>query len=104
MHLTRFHSAHDFRARAEAFLLEREAEHNLPLGLTTALTFNPDLYGTLPYFTVVEEAGKIIAAALMTPPYRLALSLVKDREALTLIAHDVREFRQDTPGVTGQCR
>jgi len=41
------------------------------------------------------------AAALMTPPYRLVLSLVKDREALTLIAHDVREFRPDTPGVTG---
>ncbi len=99
MNLTRFHSAHDFRARAEAFLLEREAEHNLPLGLVSALMFNPDLYGTLPYFAVVEEAGKVIAAAVMTPPYRLVLSLVEDQEALVRIAHDVREFRPDTPGV-----
>jgi len=101
MRLIRFHSAHDFRARAEAFLLEREAEHNLPLGLVSALTFNPDLYGTQPYFAVVEDAGKVIAAAMMTPPYRLVLSLCEDREALELIAHDVHDFRPDTPGVTG---
>ena len=105
MYLTRFHSAHDFRARAEAFLLEREAEHNLPLGLVSALTFNPDLYGTQPYFAVVEDAeasraSGVIAAAVMTPPYRLILSLVEDWEALTLIARDVHEFRPDTPGVT----
>ena len=101
MHLTRLSSAHDFRARSEAFLLEHEAEHNLPLGLTTALVFNPDLYGTQPYFAVVEEASEIIAAAMMTPPYRLILSLVEDREALARIAHDVLEFRPETPGVTG---
>jgi predicted GNAT family acetyltransferase len=101
MNLTRLSSPHDFRARAEAFLLEREVEHNLPLGLTTALIFNPDLYGTQPYFAVVEDAGKVIAAAMMTPPYRLVLSLCEDREALELIAHDVHDFRPDTPGVTG---
>jgi predicted GNAT family acetyltransferase len=106
MNLSRFPAAHDFRARAEAFLLEREAEHNLPLGLVSALTFNPDLYGTQPYFAVVEDAeasraSGVIAAALMTPPYRLVLSLVEDQEALVRIAHDVREFRPDTPGVTG---
>ena len=42
MKLTRFSFAHDFRARAEAFLLEHEAEHNLPLGLMASLIFNPD--------------------------------------------------------------
>lgn len=104
MNLSRFPAAHDFRARAEAFLLEREAEHNLPLGLTTALMFNPDLYGTQPYFAVVEDAeasraSGVIAAAVMTPPYRLVLSLCEDQEALVRIAHDVREFRPDTPGV-----
>ena len=101
MNLTRFHSAHDFGTRAEAFLLEREAHHNLPLGLMASLMFNPNLYLSQPYFAVVEEAGKTIAAAVMTPPYRLVLSLVEDPEALALIAYDVRRFRPDTPGVTG---
>jgi hypothetical protein len=106
MILSRFPAAHDFRARAEAFLLEREAEHNLPLGLVSALMFNPDLYGTQPYFAVVEDAeasraSGVIAAAVMTPPYRLVLSLCEDGEALKLIAHDVHDFRPDTPGVTG---
>jgi predicted GNAT family acetyltransferase len=101
MRLIRFSSAHDFRTRAEAFLLEHEAEHNLPLGLMSSLILNPNLYGTQPYFAVVEDASRIIVAAVMTPPYRLVLSLVEDRGALTLIARDVRELRPDTPGVTG---
>jgi hypothetical protein len=68
MNLTRFASPHDFNVRAEAFLLAHEAEHNLMLGLTASLRLNPNLYGSQPYFAVVEDAGQVIAAALMTPP------------------------------------
>jgi len=99
MNLARFASAPDFRARAEPFLVEREVYHNLILGLAAALTVNPNLYPSQPYFAVVEEAGNVVAAAVMTPPHRLVLSLNDSREALTLIARDVREFRPDTPGV-----
>ena len=99
MNLSRFASAPDFRARAEPFLVEREVYHNLILGLAAALTVNPNLYPSQPYFAVIEDAGQVIAAAVMTPPYRLVLSLSDSREALTLIAQDVREFRPDTPGV-----
>ena len=101
MHLTRFSSATEFAARAEAFLLQREAQHNLPLGLTSSLIVNPNLYPSQPYFAVVEDRGKVITAAVMTPPYRLVLCLTESREALALIAHDVRGVRPDLPGVIG---
>ncbi len=101
MQLTRFRSARDFLARAEAFLVEHEAEHCLPLGLSTSLAANPNLYPSQPYFGEVEDMGKVVAAGIMTPPYRLVLSLTESREALELIARDVQEFRPDTPGVIG---
>lgn len=101
MPLSRFLTAPEFRTRAEVFLLGREAQHNLMLGLAASLTHKPDLYETQPYFAVVEDDGGVIAAALMTPPHNLALSLVERHEALHLIAHDVHAFRSDTPGVIG---
>lgn len=101
MNLTRFLTAPDFRARAEAFLVARETEHNLMLGLMNVLTLQPDLYASQPYFAVVEDAGQVSAAAVMTPPYRLILARCDDLAALKLIAHDALEFRPDTPGVTG---
>lgn len=101
MKLFRFTSPQDFSVRAEAFLLAHEAQHNLMLGLAASLVFNPGLYGSQPYFAVVEEAGQVCAAALMTPPHRLSLSYNAPREALEVIARDVQDFRPDTPGVVG---
>lgn len=101
MKLFRFTSPQDFSVRAEAFLLAHEAQNNLMLGLAASLAFNPGLYGSQPYFAVVEEAGQVCAAALMTPPHRLSLSYNAPREALEVIACDVQDFRPDTPGVVG---
>jgi hypothetical protein len=49
----------------------------------------------------VEAAGAVVAAAVMTPPYRPVLSLADSAEALALIAQDLLAFRPDLPGVTG---
>ncbi len=103
MNLTRFTSSQDFSAHAESFLVTHEAQNNLMLGLATSLALNPNLYGSQPYFAVVDDAdaGQVMAAALMTPPHRVTLSFNAPREALELIARDVHDFRPDTPGVTG---
>lgn len=103
MNLTRFTSSQDFSARAEAFLVRHEAQNNLMLGLTASLALNPNLYGSQPYFAVVEDmdTGRVRAAALMTPPHRVTLSFDAPREALEIIARDVYDFRPDTPGVVG---
>ncbi|MGH2521912.1 MAG: GNAT family N-acetyltransferase [Anaerolineales bacterium] len=101
MNLKRFQAAADFRAHAEAFLVEHEAEHNLPLGLTSALMVKPDLYPSQPYFAVVEAGGAIVAAAMMTPPYNLILSRTEAHGALALVAQDVRAVHPTLPGVVG---
>ncbi len=101
MQLTRFAAAKDFRPKAEDFLVAHETQHNVILGLMNVLIHKPDAYPSQPYFAVVTEADKVIAAALMTPPHKLVLSLCSDLAALRHIAQDVREFRPMTPGVVG---
>lgn len=101
MQLTRFTTAAEFRDQAEAFLVTREAEHNVLLGLTTSLTFKPDLYPSQPYFAVIKAGETVVAAAVMTPPHNLVLSYQPPPEALRLLAEDVRAFQPDVPGVVG---
>ncbi len=58
LRLQRFGAAEDFYAEAERFLLEREAEHNLSLGICATLMRQPGRYEREPYLAVVEdEAG-----------------------------------------------
>ena len=57
LHVERQPDAESFLERAGPFLLEREAEHNLILGLTGRLRTNPRLYGEEPYFAVVLDTA-----------------------------------------------
>lgn len=100
MRLTRCQTAPEFAARAEPFLLAHEAEHCVLLGLTTQLTLYPDTYENS-YFAVVEGDGRVVAAAIMTPPQRVLLSLVEAPEALDVLARDIHSLPGGTPGVIG---
>ena len=53
---------------------EREAEHNLLLGLLGRLRRDQRSYGSDPYLALVEDGGRIVAAALRTPPHNVVLS------------------------------
>ena len=97
--LRRLDGATQFRALAEPFLLRSEAQNNLALGLASLLEISPYVYGSEPYFAVVERAGEVVATALMTPPERLVLSLCLETEVLREIASDVRAFLPRTAGV-----
>jgi hypothetical protein len=101
MKLIQPQSPQEFRSHAERFLSMHEAENNLPLGITAGLIVNPNLYPSQPYFAVVEENGEIIAAALMTLPHKVILSLTNSDEALHLIAQDLATHYQTLPGVIG---
>ena len=74
MELTRHQNAEAFLKQAGAFLADREAEHNLILGLSSRLRREPLLYGEPPYLAVVEDGGEVVAVALRTPPHNLVLS------------------------------
>lgn len=100
MHTTRFEAPRAFLERAGPFLLQREAEHNLILGLAAELDRNRFAFGSRPpYLAVVEQDGRTVAAALMTPPHNLILSHIADQAALPTIAADLATFEAAPAGV-----
>src|SRR2546430_3696313 len=102
MDVLRCHTADEFLERAGEFLVAREAEHNLILGLTGRLRENPLTYGDeAPYFAVVEDGGQVVAGAMRTPPHNLILSELDEERALDLLADDVRSRFSELPGVLG---
>lgn len=99
MHLTRYSSPADFLRRAEPFLLEREVEHTVMLGVVGRLASDPHAYGSGDvYLALVEEGDQVVGASAMTPPYNLQLSYLARPGVIPLIAADVRAF-PPPPGV-----
>jgi predicted GNAT family acetyltransferase len=106
MDLTRHETAEALLAAAGAFLVAREAEHNLPLGILTTLRDQPGIYEAPPYLATVSDAGHIALVAVRTPPYGVVLSEPGTSEALVpeavqvLVADLVRDA-SDLPTVIG---
>jgi uncharacterized protein len=101
VHVERHAAAEAFLDHAGAFLLDREAENNLILGLAARLRQQPRVYGQDPYFAVAEERGRVVAAALRTPPHNLLLSEPADESALEPLAADALSAFNTLPGVLG---
>lgn len=79
--------------------MAREAEHNLLLGICSRLQAERDRQDV--YLAFAEDAGRVVAAALRTPPHNLVLSEVDEPNALKSVARDVRQMYQTVPGVLG---
>jgi predicted GNAT family acetyltransferase len=101
LHVERPSDADSFLERAGPFLLEREAEHNLLLGVAGQLRSDPRRYGEDPYFAVALDGERIGAVALRTPPHNLILSLVDDERAYEPLAADAQATFGRLPGVIG---
>ena len=99
MRLDRYRRAGDFLANAGAWLAEREAEHNLMLGIASGLDDEASASGEPMYFALVREGSRPLAAALRTPPWNLLLSEVDEPAALDVLADDLAGAQ--LPGVTG---
>jgi predicted GNAT family acetyltransferase len=95
----RLTTATQLRSLAEPFLLRNEAQHNLILGLLATLEQDPIFYGPPPYYAVALDGDEVVATAVMTRPYALALSLCDSDEALGLLAQDLHQFSAETAGV-----
>jgi len=96
----RFDDPAAFFAHAAPFLEQREAEHNLLLGLRTRLESDRHAFGPEdPYFAVVESGGEVVGVAWRTPPHGLGLSEIDDLAAVDALADDVRSL--DLNGVLG---
>jgi uncharacterized protein len=99
MKLHKFDSIDKFWDKAQAYLLQHDAENNVLLGVVQTLLSNPDRYPDPPYLAVVEINDEIVATAIRTPPHKLLLSKASNLEALTLIAQDLDG--EKLPGVMG---
>jgi uncharacterized protein len=101
VHVRRYDDVADFLRQAEDFLAAREAEHNLILGLSARLRTQPLMYGEAPYLAVAETDGRVVGAALRTPPHNLVLSEIDDLDAVEPLAADARDVFDSLPGVLG---
>ena len=99
MRVRRFDHADAFLGAAEAFLVEREAEHNLILGVAANLRDVPEEFTGSPYLATVTTDGRIVAAAIQTPPFNVVLSEIDDPAAIAALADDLID--RDLPGALG---
>lgn len=102
MILTRYQTADVFLARAETALEQHEAANNLMLSIAIRLREYPQQLKHSPYLATVEEADRLLAAAVMTPPHRVIVHAEDDNPVpLRLLAEDLRRFDWQPTGVIG---
>ena len=94
-----FSDAGQFLERVQPFLVRREAEHCLILGLLDGLRSGEQWGSDPPLMAAAEDGGEVKAVALMTPPHNLILSWMADDSALDAIAHDLHARGVAIPGV-----
>ena len=99
MELRELDSGDDFLAAAGPLLLRDEPRHNLIFGICNTLRQAPDAYPEF-HLWLVEDAGKVVAAALRTPPFNLALAQPHVPDAVPFLAHELHGRHVDLPGVT----
>ncbi|NQU10443.1 GNAT family N-acetyltransferase [bacterium] len=96
--------AKEFQGRVWSLLLEREAENNLMIGVAGQLATSdePAALGTdgAPRFWTVVDDGGVVAAAMVTPPYRLILTRMT-AETGAFLATGLRRGGLTVPGVLG---
>lgn len=94
-----FSDAGQFLERVQPFLLRREGEHCLILGLLDGLR-SGEQWGTQPpLMAAVEEHGEVAAVALMTPPHNLILSWTASDSAIDGLAEELHARGLAIPGV-----
>lgn len=98
MEVVPYGDAARFREDFLPHLMAEEVRHNLMLGLLHTLVTEPDVY---PEFGLwgVRSAGTPVAAALRTPPYKLVLSDLPDRETAATLARFLAD--RPLPGSVG---
>ena len=94
-----FSDAGQFLERVQPFLVRREAEHCLILGLLDGLRAGEQFGGAAPLMAVVEDRGEVAAVVLMTPPHNLILSRIDDDSTIDAIAVELHAMDVAIPGV-----
>lgn len=80
-----------FLEAAGPFLLAREAEHCLTLGICGDLQAHPDTSAEAPYFGLVTTGSTVVLTVVWTPPWQLVLSTCGDPAAIPLVVDDLAD-------------
>jgi predicted GNAT family acetyltransferase len=91
--------AAEFRERAGPLLEADELRHTVPLGVLSTLERDPGRYAEH-HLWLVEDAGAVVACAMMTPPFHLLVA-GRDGAALDELVATVGRDGPDVPGVNG---
>jgi uncharacterized protein len=100
VNLHRFTDPELFNQQVESYLIQREAENNLLLGLINSLR-GGEFREYDPYLALIELNGAIRLVALRTPPFNLVISYTDMPEALALLVTDAHIICHELPGVLG---
>ena len=98
MEVLRPADARSFLEIAGPLLVRDEARHNLILGIAATTERHPDLYPEYHAWVVVDEEGAL-AAATMTPPFKLVVADPVSHDAAHALLHAVRATGIEVPGV-----
>lgn len=97
----RFHDPATFIARAEPWLLQAEAEHNLLIGIARQLAAGTMLSGKPVYLATVERDDEVVGCAFRTPPYKLGVTRMPS-DAIDALVTDVAQVYDDLNAVMGE--
>jgi len=100
MEVSRVEGVAEYRELVGPLLDRAPARHNLINGLLDVLRRRPDTYQAY-HLWAVQEDGDVVAAAMQTPPYNLALAEPLDEGALAPLAAAIIDAGVRLPGVLG---
>ncbi len=107
MKLYRFDDPEIFRDMVQDYLIQNEAENNLPLGILNSV-ISGEYRDQDPYLAFVEENGMPVIAILCTPPFPALFSYQNPPPAdkiLKLVLRDLMDFfGEGFAGVSGNKR
>jgi uncharacterized protein len=99
MQLVEHDDVDEFLVAAEPVLIADEARHNLIFGICSTVTEAPEVFAEAHFWTVADD--RLVAAALMTPPFNIVVAQPLHAEALAFAARALHEQGTSLPGVTG---
>jgi uncharacterized protein len=94
-----FSDAAQFLERTLPFLLRREAEHCLIVGLLDGLRSGEQWGASPPLMALVKNRDEVAAVVLMTPPHNLILSWIANDPTIDAIAAELHARGIAIPGV-----
>jgi len=100
VNITRFPDAQSFLRRSENWLLQKEAENNLILGIANHLLSDDHPYGNPIYLATAEADDQISGCAWRTPPHKLGLTRLPI-DSVPLLVRDVADVYSAIPAVLG---